>query len=559
LSPSGHQPLCNPQQTIWITFNGEIYNYIELRKELQQDGYSFFTQSDTEVIIAAYEKWGSACVNKFNGMWSFVIYDKTKNCLFASRDRFGVKPFYYYFKDGVFCFASEQKSINLLPFVETSINDKAVYDFLMYNEEEYQEEGFFKNIYELFPSSNLFLDLNSSSLTKETYYTLETTTAFEDFNENKYKHYIEQTRSLFIDSIKLRLRSDVPVGCCLSGGIDSSAIAGAMNQLQNNTPIHLYTATFPNESMDESAWAKLVVDTTHSQWHTVTPNGTDLFSEIKNLVYCQDIPLWSTSTYAQFKVMELVKNSGTKVVLDGQGGDELFAGYMPYFAHYWNEIKANRGISATLAELKKKGKLSGAALHWIKENAKKNDSGVLSQLKKLKTRPDAFLNANFSKEFSYTRNKTKSDSLNLALQSEYSNSRLKLYLKCEDRCGMWHSVESRTPFADHLPLIENTFAIESSYKLHNGTSKSLLREAVKDLLPAPIYNRKDKMGYVTPCSRWLYENKRKVFEMIDPSIYEYINRKKLHQTIEKLSEKTPEQEIVFKALTFSIWKQLFGM
>ncbi len=559
LSPSGHQPMCNAQETIWITYNGEIYNYIEIKAELQSAGVVFKTHSDTEVIIAAYEKWGTACVNKFNGMWSFVIYDKTKNCLFASRDRFGVKPFYYYFKNGVFCFASEQKAIKQLPFVETGINQKAVYDFFVYNEEEYEEEGFFKNIIELFPSTNLLLDLKSGQLKKEKYYSLQLNSSFEDFSEIKYKQHIEQTRELFVDSIKLRLRSDVPVGCCLSGGIDSSAIAGAMNKLQTKDPIHLFSAVFPNENIDESHWAEKVVKSTHSKWHKTTPTGTDLFKDLKDLVYCQDIPLWSTSTFAQFKVMELVKQSGVKVVLDGQGGDELFAGYLPHFASYWNEMKANRGMSATLTELKKKGKLSGAALHWIKENAKQNRTGVLSGLKKLKSNPEAFLNKNFAKENSYNRKKNDTNSLNETLLQEFSNSRLKLYLKCEDRCGMWHSVESRTPFADHLPLIENTFAIESAYKLHNGTSKSLLREAVKDLLPKEIYDRKDKMGYVTPNNKWLSENKKQILELLSSDIYEFVDKKKLHNAIEKLGDQKHEQIIVFKALTFSVWKEVFSL
>jgi asparagine synthase (glutamine-hydrolysing) len=559
LSPSGHQPMCNRAGNNWITFNGEIYNYIEIRKELQQAGFIFETQSDTEVILAAYEKWGTDCVKKFNGMWSFVIFDRQKKLLFASRDRFGVKPFYYYFKDGFFCFASEQKAICQLPFVETSIHKKAVYDFFAHNEEEYEEEGFFKNILELFPSTNLLLDLNTKELKKENYYSLQITSAFEDFSESKYKQYIHETEELFMDSIRLRLRSDVPVGCCLSGGIDSSAIAGAMNTLQGNEGLHLFSAVFPNESIDESKWAKLVANNTKSTWHTITPDGNELLDELQNLVYCQDIPLWSTSTYAQFKVMELVKQNGIKVVLDGQGGDELFAGYAPYFTYYWNEIAANKSGAAALKEVQKKGKLSKEATFWLKENAKKKESGLLAGLKSLKKQPKSWLSKNFVNEHKGKRSGADPASLNEILKQEFVNTRLKLYLKCEDRCGMWHSVESRTPFADDLPMIENTFKIAGSYKLHNGISKSLLRDATKNLLPKAIYERKDKMGYVTPNNKWLSENKSKIKELLHKDLGEYIDLKKLHATIDQLSGQQHEQTIVFKALTFSVWKSRFNM
>jgi asparagine synthase (glutamine-hydrolysing) len=560
ISASGHQPMCKFDEQYWITFNGEIYNYIEIRESLLAKGHNFITSSDTEVILAAYKEWGKQCVNQFNGMWSFVIHDRTNNTLFASRDRFGVKPFYYYHQDGVFCFASEQKAIAQLPFYKKEINPKAVYDFFAKNEEEYETEGFFKNIIELFPSNNLFFDLTSGALTTESYYSLKVNIAFEEFNEQNYKQHIEKTKTLFKDAIRLRLRSDVAVGSCLSGGIDSSAITGTMNKLNSSKEtIHLFTATFPNESIDESKWAKEIVDATNSAWHTCTPTSEGLFAELKDLVYSQDIPLWSTSTYAQFKVMELSRKHGVKVVLDGQGGDELFAGYLPYFANYWNELAANIGYKAAIAELKKRGELSETAKHWIKENAKKKNSGLLHQVRKLKSNPEAYLSKNLAGQFE-TKDKTKNfNTLNEALQAEFINSRLKLYLKCEDRCGMWHSVESRTPFADDIHLIENTFAIAGSYKMHNGITKSLLREAVKENIPANIYNRKDKMGYVTPNNKWLQSNKAKVLEILEGLNDDFIDKNKIIKNLDKLTEGSGEKTALFKALTYAVWKDVFQM
>lgn len=558
LSAAGHQPMCDRHENLWITFNGEIYNYIEIRKELEAFGYSFRTQTDTEVIIAAYDKWGNRCVEKFNGMWAFVIYNHRAQTLFASRDRFGVKPFYYYFRDGYFCFASEQKAINQLPFVQTGVNDKAIYDFFAFTEQEYQEEGFFTNILELFPSTNLTLDLKNGTLSKEVYYSLNSNSAFENFDPGKYKIYVDQTRELFIESIRLRLRSDVAVGCCLSGGIDSSAIAGAMKKT-GIEKAHMFTAVFPGDGIDESKWAKLVADHTDAMWHTTTPDSDSLFRELENLVYCQDIPLWSTSTFAQFKVMNLIKQENIKVVLDGQGGDELFAGYTPHFSYYWDEIASVKGGKHAISELKKKGKLSNETVFWIKENAKKKQSGLLSSLRKLKKQPEDYLNTSFVSANKNLHTYKEIKGLNNFLKHEFINTRLKLYLKCEDRCAMWHSVESRTPFADDLPLIENTFAIESAYKLHNGTSKSLLRDAVKDLLPEPVYKRKDKMGYVTPNNKWLSQHKEEIKNIIGDSLIEYIDTKKLHGAIDELSDTKPENTIVFKALTFAVWKKKFNM
>ena len=558
ISANGHQPMCKFNEQYWISYNGEIYNYIELRKQLTNKGHSFITSSDTEVILTAYKEWGKDCVNYFNGMWAFVIYDRINNQFFASRDRFGVKPFYYYYEDGVFCFASEQKAIAQLPFYKKEINQKAVYDFLIKNEEEHEEEGFFKNIFELFPSTNLFLNLNSGELRKEKYYTLEANTAFHDFNENTYQQHIEKTKELFFNAVRLRLRSDVEVGSCLSGGIDSSAITGVMNQLSDKQkPLHLFTATFPNESMDESNWAKEVVNLSHSIWHTITPTSDGLFSELKNLVYSQDIPLWSSSTYAQFKVMELSKQNGVKVVLDGQGGDELFAGYLPYFANYWNELAKNKGYGNALQELKKRGDLSENILHWIKENAKKKNNGILVELKKIKSNPESYLSKEFSNDFNGNEKIKNHTNLNEALKSEFVNTRLKLYLKCEDRCGMWHSVESRTPFADDIHLIENTFSISGSYKMYNGITKSLLREAVKDYIPSAIYNRKDKMGYVTPNNKWLSEHKKEIAEIIGSLDDQYINKNKILKNLDKLTEGTTEKTILFKTLSYAVWKDVF--
>jgi asparagine synthase (glutamine-hydrolysing) len=560
LGPMGHQPMCDNSERYWITFNGEIYNYIELRKELEREGINFITQTDTEVVINAYKKWGKECVNRFNGMWSFVIYDKHLQHVFASRDRFGVKPFYYYFKNDVFCFASELKAIVAQDFYKKEINSKAVFDFFEYNEQEYEEEGFFKNIFELFPSHNLIFDFKTGELKKEKYYDLTINTSFEEFNVNTFNEHVEKTKSLFTDSVRLRLRADVDVGACLSGGIDSSAISVKMNELlKGEKSIHLFTASFPeNKNVDETNWAKQIVDVTNSVWHQCKPNSNGLFEEMNNLVYSQDIPLWSSSTYAQFKVLELCKQNNIKVVLDGQGGDELFAGYLPYYANYWNEIKLNKGFTTVIKELKKSEKLTDQLVFWIKENAKQNNHSLMGKLINIKNSNKQFLSSELYTDYDQ-KFKIVESNLNKALQNEFVNTRLKLYLKCEDRCSMWHSVEARTPFADDVHLIENTFSIPGNYKLYGNTTKKILREATKELLPSAIYNRKDKMGYVTPNNNWLLSNINAVKQIISEADDDYLNKKMLLKKLDELLNSSSEKTIVFKALTFIVWRRSFGM
>ncbi|MFL5752554.1 MAG: asparagine synthase (glutamine-hydrolyzing) [Bacteroidia bacterium] len=576
LAPSGHQPMCDETENYWITYNGEIYNYIEIRLELEKAGYVFRTQSDTEVILQAYKHWGKSCLDKFNGMWAFALYDRKEQKLFAARDRFGVKPFYYYFKEDLFCFASEQKAIHALPFVKTSLNNKAVYDFFVHSELEHQEEGFFTDIMELSPSYYLELDTRTKELKTEPYYSLKVNTKFEEYDNKKFNLHRDEIEHLFYTAVKLRLRSDVPVGSCLSGGIDSSAIVAITNDLnkKTNTSVNLFSAVFPDESIDESKWAKLVASNTHSQWHTVTPQSGELVSDLQDLIYSQDIPLWSSSTYAQYRVMKLARDNNIKVVLDGQGGDELFAGYLPYFTWYWRELFNNKKFALLRSEMKEFDSGGKSLTYYTKERLKQKISrGKLSLLNSIKNKDLVYYNKDF---YSHFRNEDKKvrgqtpdpETLNEKLLNEFHNTRLKGYLKCEDRCGMRWGVESRTPFADDIHLIEKAFSIPAIYKMKNGTTKHLLREALKPYLPNEIYRRKDKMGYVTPNNKWLYEARDKIKPLITDNINEFIDSKKLLRDFDHLL-KNPEHlssgafkkenPFLFKTLAFSVWRAVFKM
>lgn len=553
--PGGYQPMCDAEENCWITYNGEIYNYIELRKELEQLGHRFRTQSDTEVLLHSYLQWGEECLRKLNGMFAFALWDKKNKKIFCARDRGGVKPLYYYFKNGIFCFASELKALKALPFVETGLNERAVHHYLLHDALEYEPEGFLKNVFELFPAHYLSLDLENKDIQIKNYFSVTPSTEFSSFKENEFLSAKEDTRLLVTDAILKRLRSDVPVGCCLSGGIDSSIISGVI--AGHNKNFNAFTATFPNESIDESAFAKEVVAFTKAKWHTVTPTEEELIRDYEEMVYALDIPIWSTSTYAQFRVMRLAKEHSIKVVLDGQGGDELFAGYGHYYTTFVNELLRNKQFKTAAGEIKDIG--NSFWLRYTKENTKRKLHYNANK---------KFLQPEFIKAYKGPVEENDLKTLNGHLHHDFFGGRLKTYLRCEDRCGMHHSVESRTPFADDTALIEKAFQLPAVFKMHKGTSKYILRESMKDVLPGGVYTRKDKMGFVTPHNKWLGSLLQKYTGLTESALLKQFFSKGFLDKLGHLSAKnnhlpngsyTKEDSLSFKALTLSVWYRVMNM
>ncbi|MFN3995908.1 MAG: asparagine synthase (glutamine-hydrolyzing), partial [bacterium] len=344
LSPLGAQPMSDMNNKIWIIFNGEIYNYLELRDLLEKKGYKFRTNTDTEVIINSYLEWGYDCVQNFDGMWAFVILDTTKNILFGSRDRFGVKPFYFYYTPNIFLFASEIKAIVKSDLYPKQINLQHVKDYLVFGYEEQYPLSFFKNIYPLKPSYNFIFNLKNFELKFFRYYELEFNNRYEKFDQEKFLKSCQKVKELIFEAVNLRLRSDVSIGSCLSGGLDSTTIVCTINEIMKKNFIEnigekqkVFTAVFKGEDIDESKWAQIVVNKTKTQWFTTNPTFQELWQDIEDIVYYQDIPFGSTSIYAQYRVMKLAKENNVKVLLDGQGGDEVFTGYVLYYPVFTHE------------------------------------------------------------------------------------------------------------------------------------------------------------------------------------------------------------------------------
>jgi asparagine synthase (glutamine-hydrolysing) len=560
LAATGHQPMCSIDGRFWITFNGEIYNYIELREELQKLGARFISQSDTEVVLNAYHYWGEACQHRFNGMWAFAIYDQDQKTLFASRDRFGVKPFYYSKIENRFAFASEQKALLSLPWVPFQVNQEAVFDYFLFSQIEYQAAGFFDGILELPAGHSLTFSINNRNVSSKPWYDLKINESDEPFNKTQNEIHVSRIQELLSDAVRLRLRADVPVGSCLSGGLDSSAIVGWMRKhLGDSKALHVYTAEFPGNSVDEGQWAKMMAQSVNAIQHTVLPDAESLLRDFEALTYCQDVPIWSTSTYAQFRVMQAVKESGIKVVLDGQGGDELFGGYDPHRSFYWKglsnsemfrEMNSGKGFIQNLkfhfhqqARFDYVFRLpAGMNLHFQKNFF--NEHQFLNQ---------EFLNNNVQR-FEMQRHYQKQN-LNSRLAFEMQNTSLKGYLKCEDRCAMWHGIESRTPFADDVHLIEYLFSVPASYKMHGSQLKALLRDASNQVIPLAIINRSDKQGYTTPNNTWIRKLAPEFKHYFTEALEPYLDVRKINTEFGNLFNPTSEIDTgrIFKFFSFAVW------
>ena len=546
LSETGHQPMCTVDATIWITYNGEIYNYIELKNELKNAGYVFYTDSDTEVILNAYKHWGQNCVEKFNGMWAFCIYDVQQQLCFASRDRFGVKPFYYINNNSFFSFASEQKAFIKSGLITATINKKALHNYLANDLIENETSNFFDGVTELFPGNNLVYDLKTKQINITNYYSLQKSINLSNDNLSE-SALIEKINYTFENAVKLRLRSDVEVGTCLSGGIDSSALAVTMSQFVTK-PVHCFTAIFKNETINEEFYADIVSKKINAKHFKIEPKFDGFLNEVNDLIYSQDVPIWSTSTYAQHKVMQLAQQHNIKVVLDGQGADELFAGYHHHFLAQWNNLFSTNNYTKAFKEINASGKtIPSPFLFFIKERMKQKNNYNTKKLSQI-------FNADFLNTYPVLNQSIYFSNVNQQLVSDIYETRLKSFLKCEDRCGMWHSVESRTPFADDVELINLLFSFNGNKKIKNGVSKYLLREALKTKLPQQIYNRYDKKGFETPMQKWMQKLLPQLIEEVKDAKFDFVD----YSQLEKVNVNNPLQsKLLFKLFVLSRWKTIF--
>jgi asparagine synthase (glutamine-hydrolysing) len=534
------------QHPIWITYNGEIYNYLELRAELEALGHVFYTASDTEVLLAAYVCWGEKCLDRFNGMWSFAVHDERKNILFCARDRFGVKPFYYVNTDEMFAFGSEIRQ--LLPLVGRAVaDDEMVNDFLVCGLSDHTSRTFFRGVEKLPPGHLLRVDVSTGRLELERYYSLVARPG-----EDSAEPATQLVHDILDDAVRLRLRSDVRVGTCLSGGLDSSSVAtlAAKRHAENsNEAFYAITAVSQQASNNEEKYAAEVADNPGFNWVRTEPTYEQFASTAETLVEVQEEPFAGPSIMMQYDVMRTARSRGVTVLLDGQGGDETLLGYYRYYpAWLLDHLRTGgiRGFVTAFTAAMKAGMpprrlltyLFGVGLPGLREFAYRWQYGFLKK---------AVLPAPLRRFASSIRDPQAMQIL------EITESNLPMLLRFEDKNSMHFGIETRLPFLDYR-FVELALSLPTRLKLNQGWSKWPLRVAMQDELPPSICWRKDKIGFAAPDQLWLNRHSPVMYAKVADSalLCRYVDMRLLKKRFNRL-----DLGMRWRLYCVALWGEIF--
>lgn len=500
LSPTGHQPLCDDSGKYWMTFNGEIYNYIEIREELKTLGYTFYSQGDAEVLLKAYIQWGEKCLERFIGMFAFVIYDGIAKKIFGARDRFGVKPLCYYHDKERFLWASEEKQIIDSGLVSLKFDEEAIGNFLLYNQLHYSENTFIDGIKQI-PAGHYFT-LNPQQFVIERYYQINEQNSLSSMTASEKD---ERFFALFESAVQLRLRSDVPVGIALSGGLDSSSIAMMAKRI-----LHERVRTFSvyydqDKKFDEREFIQAVLDTGQFDPVYYTQDQQVNLDAVSEWSFQQDGPTTGASPYSAYLNYKNVRKSGIIVLLNGQGGDEILGGYPYYYKYLLRDDLRHGHLIDVMRQVSSwvKHESVGFAAKTIAGavySLFKGQQGMLSLENKKYSTP-AFYHG-FEPSIKGIELSGEFDSsLKNAMYNTLNTTMLPHLLHWEDRNSMSCSIESRVPFLDHR-LVEFMYSLPDEDKINGGLTKVILRRALRDLVPSKILSRRDKKGFGTPTDQW---------------------------------------------------------
>ena len=498
LSDTGYQPMPDSEGRRWITFNGEIYNYLELAQELRNLGYRFRGQSDTEVLLAAYCQWGEACLERLRGMFAFAIWDEQERRLFAARDRLGIKPFHYWTNEqGQLAFASELKA--LLEFLpEHRANLRLARQYLAWNLLDHEAtETMLEGIRRL-PPAHAMIWRPNQGITLWRYWRLAVTEELETPTAQKAV-LITEFRQRFEENISIHLRSDVPVGTCLSGGLDSSSIVCIVSTELRRRGIwredwqHTFSACFEEPYLDERPYIESIATATGCRTHFVFPSGERMYEDLDAWIWHQEEPVGGSGVYAQYCVARLAREHGIKVLLDGQGADEQLAGYRKFIFVYLRQLIQARHYARAIREayafflspqvLRTSHFVDGRRYFF-------NSAPEVTRLWLGNCGPERPLTLGFG------------NLLCRRIEADLTQFSLPLLLRYEDRNTMAFGVESRVPFVDHL-FVEWLATLPGDMRLSGGWTKCILRDALVDVLPKRVRRRKSKMGFSTPESKWL--------------------------------------------------------
>jgi len=519
LSCGGHGPMGTKDGRLWITYNGEIFNYVELRDELRTRGHVFATASDTEVLLAAYAEWGEDALPRLNGMFAFALYDTRDRSVLGVRDRFGVKPFHYWAGEGLFAFASEIKALGAHPRVPCRPDEAAVSGFLVAGVLDESDRTFFTDVRSL-PGGHLVRVREDGTAMIRRWYSLP--------EPDPRPAEPAELRALLEDAVRLRLRSDVDVGTCLSGGLDSSSIVALTARLRGTEAAgahRSFSVVYPEPGLDESTHIAAVVEATGVQGSRVTPTAAELAHDLPALARSQDEPFPSASVYSQWRVMRLAAEAGVRVLLDGQGGDEVLGGYRYHLGPFLAETARTRGWRAARREiallhensLVGRSLLAGLLAYHALPVPDGIRRGAVTRYASHRRLDTAALDPDFRRRSgSPTSGRHRPRSTLLAERREgLLRTSLPALLRYEDRNSMAFSVEARTPFLD-FRLVERALALPASDLIRGGWTKAILRDGMAGVLPEGVRLRRDKLGFATPEARWLREIAPRVREWLGP-------------------------------------------
>lgn len=503
LSEAGYQPMADESGRYTIIKNGESYNYIELREELIAMGYTFRSQTDTEVILKGYMAWGEQVLDKLSGMFAFAIYDQEQQKLFIARDRFGAKPLYYYITDEELVFASEIPALLAVKEGKPAANENAIFDYLVFNRTDQTEQTFFDGIYKLQHGCCMTLDCQQT-YTKQTLPIRKWYDLAERVQGQQVKADKEEFMRLLTRAIDIRLRSDVPWGVCLSGGLDSSSITSTIINVLQKSDVHSFSAVYGKDSSaDESQYIDYYKGIVPNM-HYVYPDADTLYANLDNYVRIQAEPTPTTSPFAQYCVMQEAQKY-VKITLDGQGADEALAGYEYIPGLYYKSLFTHFKWITLVRELAKYRCLHRSTRH-IKYMVFFLLPSCLQTRLRLTQR--GYVNPNFAArhQHSVIADKLYSATTMQDMLIKHFEYKLEHLLKWGDRNAMAFSLESRIPFLDK-DLIEYALKIEDSAKIHDGYTKHILREVMQGIMPEPVRMRVDKKGFTVPQDEWFRTEK----------------------------------------------------
>jgi asparagine synthase (glutamine-hydrolysing) len=582
LSDRGLQPMGAPDGLTWLVFNGEIYNHRELRVKLQSRGHVFSTNTDTEVLLHAYLEWQEACLEQLDGMFAFAIWDGVRGVLFCGRDRLGIKPFYYATPAGFFVFASEIKGVLAFQHCRRDVDDDAVVGFLVHSNCDYGEQTLFRHVKSLPAAHALTLDPLSGRISTRQYWKLIPTPSPERVDAES----VGQVKDTLVNALRTHLISDVRVGSCLSGGLDSSTLVGLIGKVSSDDPasaaalgdrLYTFTSCYEQEPFDEREYALAVAHSVRARPHLVFPSPDDFWTDFQRMAWHQDMPFGSLSFYAQWRVMRAAREAGVKVLIDGQGGDEVFGGYAKFRYAYLTSLLFGGCFTSALREIT--GMVRRGDRYFL--DLRKGYRYLPQHLRRA-LRVDSVLERvvihNWARAIAddrtpatrwwrhaTTRSKNLSSTLLQQIQlDDIMVDTLPQLLRMEDRSSMAFSLEARVPLLDRA-VVELGVSLPDHLKVHQGWSKYAVRCAMFGILPEMVRLRTTKLGFAAPNRAWLTDDLRaRITELLESDLRcrRYVDAVALRRWYSSSESHRANAESMiglFRILSVEMWMRAFDL